>query len=141
MLENLSLWQNCCLYHRLSFIKYLLPSLPRGQLIASRRQFINKLPKIFLYFISKIDPKYVCIMKIISALATAPTMSEEEVDNSLIANRICNLLPSMKWIILRFNPSVLLYNKSTKKLLIITPKIKCQRRSRIFAGSQTSTFQ
>lgn len=27
-----------------------------------------------------------CIMKIISALATAPFMSEEEVDNSLIAN-------------------------------------------------------
>jgi hypothetical protein len=54
--------------------------------MAPQRQFINKLPKIFLYFISKNDAKYVCIMKIISALAKAPFMSEEEVDNSLIAN-------------------------------------------------------
>ena len=140
MLENLSLWQNCCFYHRLSFIQYLLRSLPRGQHMAPRRQFINNYLKSSYTLYQKLMPS-MCIMKIMSALATAPIMSEEEVDNSLIANWICNLLPSMKWIILRFNPSVLLYNKSTKKLLIITPKIKCQRRSRIFAGSQTSTFQ
>jgi hypothetical protein len=53
--------------------------------MAPLRQFINNYLKSSYTLYQKLMPS-MCIMKIISALATAPFMSEEEVDNSLMAN-------------------------------------------------------